>query len=286
MARSPITAKDGISPQKTMLMGKVPAHPDFFAGAAGDSPFGFGERIPAGTVLAKPVLAWFHPDVPEEPEIPFDYTTVGTAAGLIVVDKPCFVPSTSNGRIVRETVQTRLRVRTGNPDIVPVHRLDRLTSGLLACSTDPASRAWYQGQFARREAVKTYRALLVDDPGLPSHWTEIALPMRRQPGKHQVAVDPGGTPTRTLARSLGGHLVELRPLTGFTHQLRVVCAYLGAAIEGDDTYPVSKPLQLYNYSVTLKLCATRLELREWGAGARLVWTLPRLAESGFWGATE
>ncbi|AKK02810.1 23S RNA-specific pseudouridylate synthase [Corynebacterium epidermidicanis] len=264
-----------------MLSGRVPDSPVFYAGRAGDSPFQFGEIIPAGTVLVKPVLAWFHPDTAHEAAIPFDYAVVGTAAGLVVVDKPCFLPATSNGRLVRETVQTRLRVRYRNPDIVPVHRLDRLTCGLLACATDVAARGFYQQQFAERTARKTYRARLCAEPGIGSEWQEIVLPMRRVPGQRAVEVAVGGVETRTHVRALDSRLVELQPLTGFTHQLRVVCAYLGAPIEGDDTYPVDVGLQLHNYSTPMKLCATRLELREWGSDRRLVWTSPRVAESDF-----
>lgn len=282
--RCPLEPREGISPRKVMLEGIVPAAPAYFAGRAGDSPFEFGARIPPGTFLAKPVLAWFHPDVPPEPPIPFDYQLVGEAAGLVLVDKPGFLPSTSNGRIVRETVQTRLRRRLQNPDVVPVHRLDRLTSGLLACSTQRESRAWYQQQFADRTARKTYRAQLIDAPPFGTEWTVVELPMRRKASARGVEVTAGGTRTRTRVRLIRDRLVELQPLTGFTHQLRVLCAHVGAPIVGDDTYPVDIGLQLDNYSVTMKLCATHLELREWGSGARKMWSSPRLAEAGFWAA--
>lgn len=269
-----------------MLSGVVPAEPRYVAGLAGDSSYALGDVIQPGTVLDRPVLAWYHPTIDDEPTIPFDYEIVGSAAGLVVVDKPAFLPATGNGRLVRNTVQTRLRVDLSNPAIVPVHRLDRLTCGLLASSTTPQSRSWYQQQFAQHSAKKTYLAELTANPGLSTTWTEISLPMQRVRGARQVQVSETGTMTRTWARSVTDRLVELRPSTGFTHQLRVLCNWLGAPIVGDDTYPVARELELNNFSQSLHLCATSLELREWGSGVAVVWNSPRVADSEFWGYRE
>lgn len=267
-----------------VLRGTVPASPDFFAGAAGDSPFSFGERIPAGTVLKSPTPAWFHPEIPDEPAIPFNEAVLYEGCGLLIVDKPPFVPSTPNGRIMRETIQTRQRVARHNDDIVAVHRLDRLTSGLLALSTTPESRGFYQQQFAQRIARKRYRALLTAPIDLSDTWQTFEVPMLKIKGERQVRVDKRGKPTVTRARLIDDRLIELEPRTGHTHQLRVLCAHLGAPIAGDDTYPVDKGLQLDNYSEELKLCATHLELRLWGSNEVSVWTSSRLLETGFWGA--
>ena len=86
-----------------MLSGTVPATPTYWAGEAGDSAFSPGTRLEPGTVLPGPTLAWYHPSVPSEEPIPFDYRVVFEDGDLIVVDKPHFLPTTSNGRIVRET---------------------------------------------------------------------------------------------------------------------------------------------------------------------------------------
>lgn len=262
----------------------MPAGPTYYAGRAGDSPFEFGQVLPAGTVLEHPTPAWFHPDVPSEQPIPFTERIVYRGHGLIIVDKPPFVPSTPNGRIMRETIQTRLRVSERNNDIVAGHRLDRLTSGLLALSSDPASRAFYQQQFADRTARKRYVAQVSGDLPLGTEWQTFDVPMLKIKGERQVRVDKRGKATVTRARMIGERLVELEPRTGHTHQLRVLCAHLGAPIIGDDTYPVDKGLELGNYSSELHLCATRLELRLWGSGEVGVWTLPRIAEAGFWGS--
>lgn len=283
MAKAPIPPREGISPTRVILRGAVPADHTYYAAEAGDSEFAFGAIIPAGTTLTKPTPAWFHSELPSEPDIPFEPSIVFEGNGLLIADKPPFLPSTPNGRLVRNTVQTRLRVKLGNDDIVAAHRLDRLTSGLLALSTTPESRAFYQQQFAQRQAHKRYRALVSVPLDLTERWQTFEVPMLKVKGERQVRVDKRGKLTVTMARLIDDRLVELEPRTGHTHQLRVLCSHLGAPIVGDDTYPVDLGLQLDNYSQELHLCATQLELRLWGSGEVGVWTSPRLLESVSWG---
>ena len=68
-------------------------------------------------------------EVADEPVIPFVETIVHLDAHLLVADKPHFLPVTPAGGHVRETLLARLVARTGNADLVPLHRLDRLTTG-------------------------------------------------------------------------------------------------------------------------------------------------------------
>ena len=124
-------ARAGISPRKTVLRGRVPEEGEYFAARAGDSPFSPGTVLPLGAALPHPVPAWYHPAVPPERPIPFDYSVVHADSDLIVADKPHFLPTTTNGRLQHETLQTRLRVDFGEDDIVPLHRLDRLTAIML-----------------------------------------------------------------------------------------------------------------------------------------------------------
>ncbi|MBG9242725.1 hypothetical protein [Corynebacterium belfantii] len=96
-------SKRGISYQKVVLHDIVPEG-EYVAASAGESLFSAGTPLAPGTLLEKPIPAWFWPGVPEEPPIPFDYTVIARTPDLLVVDKPCFLPATSNGRIVAETV--------------------------------------------------------------------------------------------------------------------------------------------------------------------------------------
>ncbi|MCK7637992.1 pseudouridine synthase [Corynebacterium sp. P7202] len=256
MSRRPLPVVDGISPRRVILRGVVPADRTYVAGDAGDSPFRFGETIPAGTLLERPVPAWFAPVIPPEPPIPFSHEVLETGDRYVVVDKPHFLPATTNGRIIRETIQTRLRVELDNPDIVPLHRLDRLTAGVLLCSTDPGTRAAYQTLFQRRQVTKTYLARVAAEPPVGEEWITVDLPMRKISGERAVRVTGGGTPTRTRIRRVSDRLVELRPVTGYTHQLRVLLAHLGCPIVGDDTYPVDTGLDFTDFSVSLGLVSS------------------------------
>lgn len=245
-----------------MLSGRVPAFPAYVAGSAGDSPFEVGEALVPGTVLDRPVPAWFHPDVPPEPEIPFTYEVLHVDEDLIVVDKPHFLPSTTNGRIIRETVQTRLRVEFGEDDIVPLHRLDRLTAGVLVCSRRPETRGAYQRLFQERLVGKTYLARVLGEPTVGGAPEVVRLGMRKEKGRRQTLVDAHGTPTETVLRKVGASVVELEPLTGHTHQLRVLLNHLGTPIMGDDTYPVDRGLALRDFTTPLHLLAVGVAFRD------------------------
>ncbi|MDO5513103.1 pseudouridine synthase [Corynebacterium sp.] len=259
MPDAPIPARQGISPRRVVLRGVVPGDREYWAGAAGDAPFAWGTLLEAGAELERPQPAWFHPEIGEEPTIPFDYTVLHCDEDLIVVDKPCFVPSTSNGRIVRETVQTRLRIDFGEDDIVPLHRLDRLTSGVLVCSRRAATRGDYQRLFQKRQVRKLYRARVVGEVTVGLDWELVELPLRKERGIRQVRVVDGGTATRTWIRRVGEQEVEVRPVTGHTHQIRVVLNHLGMPIDNDDTYPVDRGLSLYDFSSPLRLRAMAVD---------------------------
>lgn len=242
-------AREGISPRKVVLRDRVPLEGEYWAARAGDSPFPEGTLLPAGASLPRPIPAWYHPFVPPEDPIPFGYTVVHADDDIIVADKPHFLPTTTNGRLQRETLQTRLRVDFGEDDIVPLHRLDRLTAGLVICSRNPATRAAYQRIFLEGRAVKRYRGI-VKQPLFCDE--EIRLPMHKPRGSRQVLVADNGTPTSTYVRAAGRE-VTMWPRTGHTHQLRVLLNHLGCPLIGDDTYPTPRPLDLYDFSRPLSL---------------------------------
>ena len=72
-----------------------------------------------------------HRYVIAEPHIPFEYEVLYEDDGIIVIDKTHFLATTPRGMWYRETALIRLRERYGEPDIVPAHRLDRLTAGVV-----------------------------------------------------------------------------------------------------------------------------------------------------------
>jgi len=180
-------------------------------------------------------------EVVDELPIPFTETVLHVDEHLVVVDKPHFLAVAPAGRFVEETLLARLIKRLGNPQLVPLHRIDRLTAGLVLFSANPGSRGAYQVLFRERAITKRYEALA---PALP----EQAFPLLRRscvvPGepffRMRETDGPPNSETRieVIARGDGDWRYALYPHTGRKHQLRVHMAALGAAIRNDPLYPV------------------------------------------------
>lgn len=286
----------GISPQRVVLRGAVPVDGvTYVAAAAGDSPFKPGESLIPGTPLSTPVPAWFHPETGPEPEhlLALDVPVIAETEDLLVIDKPHGLPSTPNGALMRATAQTLLRVRRDEPDLVAAHRLDRLTGGVLVLSRRQATRGFIQTQFQRHSIRKVYEATVAAGPDevdaqlarrgemgaevASGQRTRVDLAMRKTKGQPQVeVVEAGeGKPTTTWVTRTGEREFRLEPLTGHTHQLRVLLNHCGLPIEGDDTYPIYAPSDVWDADAKkLQLRSTQLEL-DLPDGQRRRFSLPQ-----------
>ena len=163
-----------------MLRGAVPDDGrTYLAAAAGDSPFAPGTPLSPGLVLVGQTPTWVYPDFPEEPAelLAADIPILYSGPDAVVVDKPHGLPSTPNGKLLRATAQSLLRVRLQEPELVAAHRLDRETRGVLVLGRNPITRGFLQTQFQRREVTKTYQALAADIPQIGEQWQELRLPM-------------------------------------------------------------------------------------------------------------
>lgn len=124
-----------------------------------------------------------------------------------------------------------------------VHRLDRVTSGvILIAKNDEAHRA-LSADFKQRRIRKIYWALAHGRP--PQNEGEVNLPIGRHPtDRKRMAPRPDGRPSltryRILREGLGGTLVELYPVTGRTHQIRVHLRHLGCPVIRDSLYALRK----------------------------------------------
>ena len=122
-----------------------------------------------------------HRYVIAEPHIPFEYEVLYEDDGIIVIDKPHFLATTPRGMWYRETALIRLRERYGEPDIVPAHRLDRLTAGVVVFVRKPELRGAYQMLFQEHRTVKTYECLAPLAPVVRPRYGTVTRIDRNQP---------------------------------------------------------------------------------------------------------
>lgn len=187
----------------------------------------------------------YYREVATETRLAAEETILHVDADLIVVDKPHFLPVVPGGGFVADTLLARLVRRFGDIGIVPLHRLDRLTAGLVLFSANPSTRARYQALFRERAIEKRYEALCAP---LPSTTFPCERHTRLERGEPFFRMREGaGAPdalTRidVLSRGDATWRYALTPVTGRKHQLRVHMAMLGAPILNDPLYPtLSEP---------------------------------------------
>ncbi|HET8711198.1 MAG TPA: pseudouridine synthase [Spongiibacteraceae bacterium] len=200
-------------------------------------------------------------EVPDEKPIPFFESIIHADAHLIVVDKPHFLPVTPVGNYVEQTLLARLIKHFSNADIVPLHRIDRHTAGLVLFSAQRSSRAQYQTLFRDRQIEKIYEAIA---PALPDLEFPLLRRSRIERGEpfflSREATGTINTETRIeiLERGADYWRYELYPVTGKKHQLRVHMAALGAPICNDAFYPCVREEFFDDYAKPLKLLAREL----------------------------
>lgn len=215
-------------------------------------------------------FVYFYREPAPEVPVPFGIGVLHHADGLIVVDKPHFLATIPRGAHIRETVVVRLRRDLGLPDLVPVHRLDRMTAGVLLCTSEPRLRRPYQEMFERHRVRKTYEAIAphVEDCVFPR---VVRSRIRKVHGELTATEEAGEPNSETLIDVVErrGPLARyrLQPRTGRTHQLRLHLNSLGAPIVGDNFYPVHRRRDPHDFTDPLRLLARAIEFDDPVTGA-------------------
>jgi tRNA pseudouridine32 synthase/23S rRNA pseudouridine746 synthase len=203
---------------------------------------------------------------------------------LLVLDKPAGLLAVP-GRGADKQDCLSARVQRIYPDAQIVHRLDMGTSGLLVMGRGAAAQRALSQAFAARQPEKRYEAMVWGALAVPGHasgWGEIALPLIPDwPNRPLSKVDhAAGKPSLTRWRVLGHTTsptgepltrVELEPVTGRTHQLRVHLQAIGHPILGDALYA---PAEIQALAPRLLLHATRLRLPHPATGEWLAFESP------------
>lgn len=186
----------------------------------------------------------------------------------IILNKPPGL-ATQGGSGTYEHVDGLLDAFVGETDARPrlVHRLDKDTSGVLLVARSANSAAFFSKRFSGRTARKIYWALIVGIPDIKDGMIE--LPLSKQPGTggEKMMVDESGegqsarTRYRVISRAGNSAAwVELQPLTGRTHQLRVHMAAIGHPIVGDGKYGGQGAFLTGSISRKMHLHARRLRI--------------------------
>jgi tRNA pseudouridine32 synthase/23S rRNA pseudouridine746 synthase len=200
-------------------------------------------------------------EVASEPVIPGEEVVLHADEHLVVVDKPHFLPVIPAGAYVRQTLLARLVQRLRNPALVPLHRLDRETAGLVMFSAQPATRDAYLRLFRERRIAKRYEALAPPLPDLEFPHLRRSRLQRGEPffRMHEAAGEPNSeTRVDVVERGALCWRYALEPYTGRKHQLRVHMAALGAPICNDRLYPQLQERGADDFGRPLRLLASGL----------------------------
>jgi tRNA pseudouridine32 synthase/23S rRNA pseudouridine746 synthase len=220
-----------------------------------------GQPIGPHTAHRAELKVRYFREVKDEAVIPFTETILYADSNIVVADKPHFLPVTPAGQYVEQTLLARLIERLDNPDLAPLHRIDRGTAGLVLFSANAANRAQYHALFRERRVSKEYQALA---PALPEQQFPLVRRSRLEHGEpffrmQEVAGTPNSeTHVDVLERGATHWRYALTPVTGKQHQLRVHMAALGAPILNDDFYPVLDKQDASDFRHPLQLLAASL----------------------------
>ncbi|WP_394391267.1 pseudouridine synthase [Shewanella woodyi] len=231
-----------------------------------------GSLIELDTPYRPRTRVYYYREVLSETKVPFDEEIIYQDERIIVAFKPHFLALHPSGNVINECLVNRLRIKTGLETIVPAHRLDRATAGLVLFCLYPEHRQRYHDLFKFGQIRKEYQALAKLTPelllkhqrgelSLPLNWTVKNRMVKGEPTfTMKVASGEPNTHSEIQLIEINGELgvFNLSPITGRTHQLRVHMQSLGMPILNDRCYPELQPKAPDDYSKPLKLLARRL----------------------------
>jgi 23S rRNA pseudouridine1911/1915/1917 synthase len=201
-------------------------------------------------------IVYIKQQIPDNLKLPIlyednDCIVINKPLGVLTHSKGAFNPEATVATWLQEYLQDLSGDRAGI-----VHRLDRLTSGVMICAKNQQSMRWLQKQFSQRKTKKTYVAVIEGQPAMEE--AVIDMPIQRNPKKPQTfRVSVNGKPAVTNYKLLKTNtklsLIELKPTTGRTHQLRVHLNKIGHPIYGDTLYGGQPAERMFLHALELEI---------------------------------
>ncbi|MDQ0589090.1 pseudouridine synthase [Variovorax paradoxus] len=238
-----------------------------------------GVPVTAQRRYQAPLRVYYYRTLDAEVRIPFDEQVLFQDDQLLVVDKPPFLPVTPTGKYLQESLLVRLKRKLKLDDLVPLHRIDRSTAGLVLFSVRPETRGAYQAMFPERRIAKHYEAVVPWQPGVssvPGTYRSRLVDDDHFMRVKEEAGEPNSETRIAVQQTAGGHaLLALSPVTGRKHQLRVHCMALGMPIVNDPFYPVLLPSGRDDFDKPLQLLAKSVAFQDPVSGELRSFTSPR-----------
>ena len=243
-----------------------------------------GTTISVSSPFQPQLRVFYYREVIQEPVIPFNERILFEDQHLMVAYKPHFLPVTPGGNYVNECLQNRLRMATENSNLQSLHRIDRVTAGIVLFSKNISSRHQYHQLFATQQVDKSYQAIArINDkaPVINRTWTvksRLQNAASTSPVRATMQVVEGVSNSHSrikcIAKNDGFALFDLKPVTGKTHQLRVHMKYLGWPIVNDTYYPKVEQERTDDFSKPLQLLAKTIGFTDPITGHRRRFTCP------------
>lgn len=232
-----------------------------------------GLRLNSGSAYRVGACIFYYRELESEERIPFDEHILYQDEHILVVDKPHFLPVIPAGRFLHETLLVRLKMKWKLEQLVPVHRLDRETAGVVLFSVNAATRGHYTSLFQNRKVTKLYEALASALPDISFPVTRRSRIVRGEPffRMKEIEGDPNSETHIDVAENAGSSmsgamLYRLTPVTGRKHQLRVHLSALGIPIMNDRLYPemnfANRVDSEEDFSSPLKLLAKSISFQD------------------------
>jgi tRNA pseudouridine32 synthase/23S rRNA pseudouridine746 synthase len=224
-----------------------------------------GRTIDPQTAYRAGACIFYYRELENESHIPFAERVLYRDEHLLVADKPHFLPVIPSGKFLHQTLLVRLRRTYNFESLVPIHRLDRETAGLVLFSVNPRTRGHYTSLFRNRNVTKVYEAQAptMDTTRLPTIRRSRIVQGEPFFRMREVAGEPNSETHISYGRKVGSDSIyRLIPLTGRKHQLRVHLAALGIPIINDKLYPEITRGRDDDFSSPLKLLAKSLAFQD------------------------